>query len=44
MELINKKDIYILKKNNEVFKVLLYWDLEYYLEGIDYVKNSLIII
>ena len=29
----------------EVFKVILYlyWDLEYYLEEIDYVKNSLIV-
>jgi hypothetical protein len=42
-------DINILKKimeyDYEVFKVILYlyWDLEYYMEGIDGVKNSLIV-
>jgi len=46
---INMKDINILKNimeyDYEVFKVLLYlyWDLKYYLEGIDNVKNSLIV-
>jgi len=47
--LMTKNDINILKKimeyDYEVFKVILYlyWDLEYYLEGIDGVKNSLIV-
>jgi hypothetical protein len=42
---VNLKDINILKNMLEyeyqIFKVLLflYWDLEYYLESIDYVKN-----
>ena len=33
------------KYDYEVFKLILflYWDLEYYMEGIDYVKNSLIV-
>jgi len=46
---INKSNIFILKRiyeyDYQVFKVLLflYWDLENYLEGQDYVKNSLIV-
>jgi len=46
---INKNDIYILKNimeyDYQVFKVILflYWDLEYFLEGLDYVKNSLMV-
>jgi hypothetical protein len=49
MDSINMNDVYILKKKYEydysVFKTLLflYWDLEYYLEGVDYVKNTLIV-
>jgi hypothetical protein len=41
---INKlKAIY--EYDYKVFKVLLflYWDLEYYLEDIDYVKESLVV-
>jgi hypothetical protein len=46
---LNIKDINILKEimeyDYEVFKLILYlyWDLEYYMEGIDGVKNSLIL-
>jgi hypothetical protein len=44
---LNLANLYTLKKIYEydylVFKTLLflYWDLEYYLEGLDYVKNTL---
>ena len=43
------KNIHILKELYEydykVFKVLLflYWDFEYYLEGVDNIKNTLIV-
>ena len=49
IEINNKNDIFLFikmyKYDYEVFKVILYlyWDLEYYLEGIDNVKNSLIV-
>ena len=47
--IVEPTDILKLKKIYEydykVFKVLLflYWDLEYYLEGMDYVKNTLMV-
>ena len=49
IEINNKNDIFLFikmyKYDYEVFKLILflYWDLEYYMEGIDYVKNSLIV-
>jgi len=47
IEINNKNDIFLFikmyKYDYEVFKLILflYWDLEYYMERSDYVKNSL---